>query len=169
MVEILWTSKVWFATVGMRNYFLEMCFMPVCFCFVVAWFGLVWTYFHPFVKEMNLCGELECLTVAMHGTSSSNSNSGNLSFSESHFNYKVRKIAASENLYDSPARSYGNSLFEGLVYFLPSFLPFCLSSLSFCLSSLFPLSISPSLHSPNSSFFLFLVTKELYNFQTWLA
>ena len=30
---------------------------------------------------MNLCGELDCLTVAMHGTSNSNSNSGNLSFS----------------------------------------------------------------------------------------
>ena len=214
-----------------------MPFMPDCFCFVVAWFGLVWTYFHPFVKEMNLCGELDCLTVAMHGTSNSNSNSGNLSFSAAAaeslqscptlcdpidgsppgsavpgilqartlewaaisfsnawkwkwsdlvvsdsswprglqptrllcpcdfpgkstgiaslsltlFNYKVRKIADSENLYYSPAKSYGNSLFKGPVYFLPSFLSF----LSF--SSLHP----PSLHSPESFFlsFFFLSSK----------
>ena len=222
-----------------------MSFMPDCFYFVVAWFGLVWTYFHPFVKEMNLCGELDCLTVAMHGTSNSNSNSGNLSFSAaaakslqscptlcdpidgSHqapqslgfsrqehwsglpfpspmhesekwkwsdlvvsdsswphglqptrllcpcdfpgkstgiaslsltlFNYKVRKIADSENLYYSPARSYGNSLFKGPVYFLPSFLSF----LSF--SSLHP----PSLHSPDSFFlsFFFLSPKNFIIFK----
>lgn len=72
-----------------------LCITLFLFCLLS---GLVWTYSHLFMKQMKMCGKLDCSTIDMcrNNRSKSNSSNGNLGLSEPCFlNYKVRKIAES--------------------------------------------------------------------------
>lgn len=79
-------------------------------------FSLVLTYFHPFVKYINLSGELDSLTIEMYKTVLSLNPAVEIlaSLRLKFLNYKVRKIAASESLCDSPPRSYNCSWLKGI-------------------------------------------------------